>query len=164
MSMKVLITGYDEPNDLFVYNVLRGVDSAMPCRYGLVITGAALNDLSVSLPHSTAGQMTDVEHLLALIHDEYFVTEPTDLLDKHATCYRVPGKKLHNAGRLTQDTIDKWVAIDRAELEAFEKAGDIAQGDGKPLRLKLRLQELPDGCVPLNSNTVKHLKLNGGDE
>lgn len=30
--------------------------------------------------------------------------------------------------------------------------------------IRLRPQELPDGCVPLNSNNVKHLKLRGSDE
>lgn len=30
--------------------------------------------------------------------------------------------------------------------------------------IRLRPQEMPDGCVPLNSNNVKQLKLNGGDE
>jgi hypothetical protein len=159
MSMKVIITGYDAVTDVFTYNVLRSADNALASCHGLAINGTDLNALSVSLPHSKPGQMTDIEILLAMIHDSYFIEEPGDLLDQHATCYMVPGKKLHNTGRLTQSTIDKWVAQDRKEIEAFEKAGDIAQGDGKPLRLKLRSQELPDGCVPLNGSNIHHLRV-----
>lgn len=163
MSMKVIITGYDAITDLFTYDVVQSSDSSLESRHGLLITGTNLNDLSVSLPHSKPGQMTDIEILLAMIHDSYFIEEPGDLLDQHATCYMVPGKKLHNTGRLTQSTIDKWVAQDRTELEAFEKAGDLAQGDGKPLKLKLRAQEMPDGCVPLNGENVKRLNLKGDE-
>lgn len=164
MSKKVIITGYDAITDVFTYDVVRSSDNALASRHGLAITGSDLNDLSVSLPHSKPGQMTDVEILLAMIHDQHFVEEPGDLLDKHATCYMVPRKKLHNVGLLTQETIDKWVAIDRAEIDEFERLGALCQGDGKPLVLKLRAQELPAGCVPLNSNTVKHLKIGKGEQ
>lgn len=41
---------------------------------------------------------------------------------------------------------------------------NVPAPEDAPTRIKLRPQELQPGCVPLNSNTVKHLKLNGGDE
>lgn len=129
MSMKVIITGYDAVTDVFTYDVLRSSDNTLASRHGLSITGTNLNDLSVSLPHSKPGQMTDIEILLAMIHDSYFVEEPADLLDQHATCYNVPGKKLHNTGRLTQSTIDKWIALEVAELEADDS--HLRVGDDK---------------------------------
>jgi hypothetical protein len=165
-KMKVQITGYEQDRDVFIYNVLYTVGERSEMnqdRYGCAISGEFLNNLSVSLPHSKPGQMGDEERLLAMIHDEYWIEEPHDLIGHEAARYMVPAKVLYAPSPITQEKINEWVEIDRKELEAFEKAGDAAQGDGKPLRIKLRPQEMPDGYVPLNSENVKRLNLKGDE-
>jgi hypothetical protein len=88
--MKLTITGYDESTDTFTYDVLGGPDSALLTRYGQTITGDALNELSVSLPHSKPGQMSTEEMLLAMTHTEYWVECPTDLIGHTARSYSAP--------------------------------------------------------------------------
>lgn len=110
-NMKVKITGYNQADDVFTYEV-----TGLLTQTDRTISGTELNALSTALPHSHPGQMTDVEILLAQVYDEFFKEEPHDIIGHEATLYTV---------------------------------------------IKLRPQELRPGCVPLNSNTVKHLKLTG---